>query len=295
MANNPVISVIMPAYNHERFVGAAIASVLTQTFSDLELIVIDDGSTDGTAAAIKKFQDPRLAYHYQSNQDAYNALNNGMDLARGQFIAILNSDDIYAPNRLEVLRDHQLRTQAACLFTDVVPINAEGRRITAAGHYWHLWHQNNRRFYSECGDLFIAFLKGNLMVTTSNLFLTSKAAQAVGHFAPLRYLHDYDFIFRVLLAFPNQVAYLRDLPLLSYRIHGSNTLSQGALVAREQNHELVRKYMLASLPEPLRARVAAGSERLCELERELVSVRRQMHIPPSLRPAANKLYRLLFK
>jgi len=292
---SPVISVIIPAYNHERFVGAAVDSVLTQTFHDLELIVIDDGSTDGTATIVKQFQDPRLTYHYQSNQDAYNALNNGIGLARGQFIAILNSDDIYAPNRLEVLLDHQRRTQAACLFTDVDPIDAAGRHIPENGHYWHRWHRKNRQFYFECGDLFVAFLKGNFMVTTSNLFLSSEAVRTIGHFAPLRYLHDYDYIFRVLLAFPARVVYLHDAPLLHYRLHGHNTLNQNALIAREQNRDLVRKYMLASLPENCRARAATGSDRLAELERELESVRRQMRIPPPLRPAMNTLYRLLFK
>lgn len=292
---SPVISVIIPAYNHERFVGAAVESVLTQTFRDLELIVIDDGSTDGTAAAVKQFQDPRLTYHYQSNQDAYNAMNKGLGLARGQFIAILNSDDIYAPNRLEVLLDHQHRTQAACLFTDVAPIDAAGRPITGDEHYWHRWHRKNRQFYFDCGDLFVAFLKGNLMVTTSNLFLTSEAARTIGPFAPLRYLHDYDYIFRVLLAFPKRVVYLHDAPLLHYRLHDHNTLRQNALIAREQNRDLVRKYMLASLPENVRAQAAAGADRLSELERELESVRRQMRIPPPLRPAANMLYRLLFK
>ena len=292
---NPVISVIIPAYNHERFVGAAVDSVLSQTFRDLELIVIDDGSTDGTATVVKQFQDPRLTYHYQSNQDAYNALNNGMDLARGQFIAILNSDDIYTPNRLEVLLDHQRRTQAACLFTDVLPIDAEGRQIPEDGHYWHIWHQKNRQFYFDCDDLFVAFLKGNFMVTTSNLFLTSEAVRTVGPFAPLRYLHDYDYMFRVLLAFPKRVVYLHDPPLLYYRLHDHNTLNQNAIIAREQNRDLVRKYMLADLPKNARARAAAGADRLAELERELASVRRQMRIPPPLRPAVNTLYRLLFK
>ncbi len=292
---NPVISVIIPAYNHERFVGAAVDSVLTQTFRNLELIVIDDGSTDGTAAAVQRFKDPRLTYHHQSNQDAYNALNNGIDLARGQFIAILNSDDIYAPNRLEVLLAHQQQTKAACLFTDVTPIDAAGQGITDSSHYWLRWHLKNRQFYFECGDLFIAFLKGNLMVTTSNLFLSCEAARAIGPFAPLRYLHDYDYIFRALLAFPRQVVYLHNAPLLRYRLHDHNTLSQNALVAREQNCELVRKYMLASLPENVRKLVATGSDRLVELENELASVRRQMRIPSPLRPATNALYRLFFK
>lgn len=285
----------MPAFNHERFIGAAIRSVLDQTFSDFELIVIDDGSTDGTAAVVRGFSDPRLHYRHQPNQDAYNAINHGLRLARGDFHAILNSDDLYHPERLARLLAAGDASGAQALFTDVVPIDAAGNPIPAGGHYWHLWHQRNRAFYRECGDLFTAFLKGNFMVTTSNLFMTAAAAKAVGDFAPLRYLHDYDYIFRLLLAFPGRVRYLQDEQLLFYRIHGANTLSQGARVAREQNRDLVRKYMLTGLPEDARARAAAGAERLVELDRELESLRRQMRIPRPLRPLVNAAYRMLQK
>ena len=99
----PLVSVVIPAYNHERYVGAAIESVLEQTYSNFELIVVDDGSTDRTADIIKKYSDKRISYYYQENQDAYNTINRGISLARGQFIAILNSDDIYHKKRLETL------------------------------------------------------------------------------------------------------------------------------------------------------------------------------------------------
>lgn len=291
--SQPVISVVMPAYNHERFVGAAVKSVLDQTFRDFELIVIDDGSTDGTEAVVRGFSDPRLHYHHQINQDAYNAINHGMNRARGEFITIINSDDRYHPERLVRLVDKQKTTGAQALFTDVTPIDAAGKPIPAGAHYWHIWHQRNRRFYFECGDLFTAFLKGNFMVTTSNLFMTAVAARTVGPFAPIRYLHDYDYIFRLLLAFPGKVHYLKDDILLDYRIHGANTLSKGALTAREQNRDIVLSYLLMSLPESARARTRAGAERLAELEREIGSVRRQMRIPGFLRPAVNAVYRMV--
>ena len=96
-----MISVIIPAYNHEKFVGAAIDSVLQQTWTDLELIIVDDGSTDSTADVIKGYDDPRITYYYQENKDAYNTINRGIGLAKGDCIAILNSDDINKLNRLE--------------------------------------------------------------------------------------------------------------------------------------------------------------------------------------------------
>ena len=83
-----LVSVIIPAYNHERFVGPAIESVLQQSHANIELIVVDDGSTDATARVIRSYADPRLHYVYEENQDAYNALNNGLALARGEFVEI---------------------------------------------------------------------------------------------------------------------------------------------------------------------------------------------------------------
>jgi len=292
--SSPTISVIIPAYNHERFVGAAVSSVLAQSEGDLELIVIDDGSTDGTGAVVRAIRDPRLSYHHQANQDAFNALNRGLAMARGRYVAILNSDDVYEPARLKILMQRQRDTGAACLFTDVIPIDAGGRALPASGHYWQAWHQANRRFYFECGDLYAAFLKGNLLVTTSNLFLTAEAARAVGPFAALRYLHDYEYIFRVLLAYPGRVLYLHDAPLLQYRLHGCNTLHQGAREAREQNRALVRTYLLAGLPPESRPRAEAGAQRLVELEAELAAVRRQQRIPRLLRPALDALYRRFY-
>ncbi|MFW2365002.1 MAG: glycosyltransferase family 2 protein, partial [Desulforhopalus sp.] len=80
-AEQPLISVVIPAYNHEKFIGAAVDSVLGQTVSDLELIVVDDGSTDDTGEIVKGYDDSRLSYFHQENQDAYNTINRGMSLA----------------------------------------------------------------------------------------------------------------------------------------------------------------------------------------------------------------------
>ena len=274
----PAISVIIPAYNHERYIAPAIASVLEQSEGDLELIVIDDGSTDHTWEVIQSIQDSRLVRRRQTNQDAYNTLNRGLHLARGRWIAILNSDDRYAPQRLERLRAEQQASEAVCLFSDVQPIDAAGQEINAPDHPWQRWHQTNRRYYFACGNLYQAFLKGNLMATSSNLFLTAAAARQVGDFCALRFLHDYDYIFRILQSFPGRVRYLADERLLYYRLHSANTLREGAIRAREQDQEVIRKYLLAAMPEAVRPLAQAGTERLLELERELC---RERNRPPA--------------
>ena len=290
---DPKVSVVIPAYNHERFVGKAVESVLQQSYHNIELIIIDDGSTDQTGTLLKSIEDPRLTYIYQENQDAYNALNRGLSLVQGEYVAILNSDDVYALNRLERLLQVQRETGAQCLFTDVIPIDDRGNTLADPAFGWNIWHRKNRDFFFQCNELYTAFLKGNFMVTTSNLFLTREAVDRVGPFCSLRYLHDYDFIFRVMLAFPGQVHYLHQEKLLFYRIHGGNTLSEAALTGREQDKQVIRKYLLAGLPEEVRDRAAAGCDRLVELEQELAEVRNSLM--PQQQPGIRKQIATLLK
>ncbi|MBE0582417.1 MAG: glycosyltransferase [Desulfofustis sp.] len=291
--SQPLISVVIPAYNHEQFVGAAIQCVLDQSCDDFELIVVDDGSTDNTAEVIQSYPDSRLHYYFQENQDAFNTINRGIGLARGRYISILNSDDVYTLNRLELLLDACRKGNAVCAFSDVIPINNDAEEFTDPDFGWNVWHRKNRDFYFACQDLFTAFLKGNFMVTTSNLFMQAEAAREVGPFRSLRYLHDYDFIFRMISRFPGQVAYLHERKLLYYRIHSGNTLGEAAITGREQDQELITKYMLAAIPERYRNYVKAGSERLVELEKELGEVKRQLQpeCAKGVRPALKELAR----
>ena len=290
-AEQPLISVVIPAYNHEKYIGAAIDSVLNQTVSDLELIVVDDGSTDSTGEIVKSYSDPRLSYYHQENQDAYNTINRGMSLAGGKYIAILNSDDVYTLDRFERLLQCREETGAECIISDVTPISDEGVEFTDQDFGWNLWHQKNRAFYFRCGDIYTAFLKGNFMVTTSNLFMTREASLRVGKFCSLRYLHDYDYIFRLMLAYPNGVHYLADEKLLYYRIHSGNTLGEAAVIGRQQDQQLISTYLAARAPEAYRGLIAAGCERLIELGNELHEVRSMVEPgqPQGVRPAMKNL------
>jgi len=251
-------------------------SVLNQSFENVELLVIDDGSTDRTGEVARGYGDPRVTYIYQENQDAFNTLNRGLHIAKGDFVAILNSDDVYSLDRLERLLKAQEKSKAVCIFTDVQPITEKGEAITDPTFWWNVWHQKNRDFYTQCNDLYTAFLNGNFMVTTSNLFMQSEAIRVVGDFCSLRYLHDYDFIFRVMLAFPKRVQYLKDEKLLCYRLHGENTLSEAAIVGREQDKAVIRRYMMKKIPEKLLPIAKTGLDRLIELEHELLEVRSQL-------------------
>lgn len=96
----PLVSVIIPAYNRKAYVQEAIDSVLAQTYPHYEIIVIDDGSTDGTGEALAARYGDRINYHWQENRGESAARNWGIQMARGQYIALLDSDDLWYPNKL---------------------------------------------------------------------------------------------------------------------------------------------------------------------------------------------------
>jgi glycosyltransferase involved in cell wall biosynthesis len=98
----PTVSVVLNCYNHELYVGEAIESVLGQTFGDLELILIDNGSTDGSRAVMERYDDPRIRRLFNdTNESLSRRLNQGMAAARGDYVAVLYSDDMMLPDKLE--------------------------------------------------------------------------------------------------------------------------------------------------------------------------------------------------
>jgi len=124
----PAVSVVLPVYNREKLVARAIASILDQRFEDFELIVVDDGSTDGTRQVVRSFADHRLKLvGLPANGGNALARNAGMDLARGEFIATMDSDDVSLPERLgkqvAFLRDNP---QVSILGTQIIKCQRNG-------------------------------------------------------------------------------------------------------------------------------------------------------------------------
>lgn len=102
--NSPKISILTPSFNHEKYVGFFIESVLAQTFSDFELIIVDDYSTDRNVEEIKKFQDSRIKLiQHEFNKGINAALNTAFKQSSGEFLVFLASDDMLKSNALEVL------------------------------------------------------------------------------------------------------------------------------------------------------------------------------------------------
>ncbi len=117
----PLFSIIIPTYNRAHILPRTIASVLAQTYSNWECIIVDDGSTDTTKDLIASYSDTRIKYVYQQNAERSAARNNGIRHAQGEYICFLDSDDEYLPEHLEVLKDEIARIdspQPAMYFTN---------------------------------------------------------------------------------------------------------------------------------------------------------------------------------
>jgi len=129
----PFFSIILPTYNRTHFLPKAIASVLEQTFEDLELVIVDDGSTDNTREIVASFMDPRIVYIYQVNQERSVARNNGIKKATGQYICFLDSDDYFLPEKLSNFKTaiEQSTEDLKTLFYDglVFEIDNERREV----------------------------------------------------------------------------------------------------------------------------------------------------------------------
>ena len=127
-SRKPLVSVILPSFNHATFVGEAVRSVLDQTFRDLELIVVDDGSSDRTADVVASVRDPRLTLIRLSENRAVHPRNLALSQAGGRYVAFQNSDDTWVPGKLAAqLEVMEGGSQYAACFTAAEIIDENGR------------------------------------------------------------------------------------------------------------------------------------------------------------------------
>jgi glycosyltransferase involved in cell wall biosynthesis len=221
LTEGPHVSVIIPLYNHEKFIEETVSSVMNQSLRPLEVIVIDDGSTDESAERMGQIKAayPEILFWSHPNQGAHYTINAGIHRARGDMVAILNSDDLYHGDRLERCSEVLLKDPSvSAVTTGIAFIDERGVKIQDD------WYLKSIAFYRQIGDLSLALVNGNFFMTTSNLFIRRSVFDEIGLFSPLRYAHDLDFFLRMVL-FAKRIYFL-DEPLLHYRRHRENTISQ---------------------------------------------------------------------
>jgi len=167
----PLISVIIPLYNSEKTIIETLESVFRQTFSDFEIIAINDGSKDSTLNILATIKDPRLKVFSYPNAGISPSRNRGISHAEGEFIAFLDHDDLWTPDKLELqLKALQENPDAAVAYSWVDLIDESSQFI----------RPHNR--YSVSGDAFPKLLLDNIIHTASNPLIRKSALIEVGGF-----------------------------------------------------------------------------------------------------------------
>jgi len=207
----PKVSVNICCYNSEKFIKETIQSVLDQTFRDLELIIIDDGSKDSTSKIVRSFSDPRIKYYYQENRGLSASRNRAIELSQGEYIALLDHDDLWEEKKLEkqiALLDS--RKNLGLVYSDSYFIDENGR-IT--GSFFKL----NK---PAKGCVIKELIEGDFIPCLTAVMRRSYM-QRVGNFRDnLKIAEEYDYFIRLSLI--SEFDYI-DEPLSRYRIHSNNT------------------------------------------------------------------------
>lgn len=186
MNSQPLVSVIMPTYNCAAYIGEAVASVLTQTYGCYEIIVVDDGSTDGTRTVLAPYWD-RIRYVFQDNRGLAAARNAGIREARGQLLALLDTDDIWFPNKLELqVQAFKSHPAAGLAFADFMDFDETSVIRSSRLNTWpeaRAWFDRQRADNTEivCGRMYEELLHRN-WIHASSAVVTREVLGKVGGF-----------------------------------------------------------------------------------------------------------------
>jgi glycosyltransferase involved in cell wall biosynthesis len=211
MPSEPAVSVCMPVYNTERYVAEAVESTLGQTFGDFEFIIIDDGSTDGSGEVLARYaaQDGRIRLFRRENRGIVASRNEGLGLATGEMIAVIDSDDVALPDRLAIQVGY-LRAHPEC-----VAVGGSNLVIDASGDPVCTW--NHPRSHEEIDRSNIV---NDQKMLHSSLVMRREAVLAVGGYRPeAETAEELDLLLR--LAELGQLANVPDV-VVKYRRHGSS-------------------------------------------------------------------------
>jgi len=222
----PKVSVITAAYNHARFISESVESAQSQTYRDFEHIVVDDGSTDNTTEVLQPFQN-RIRYLHQENQGVHAALNTGMRAATGDYIALLDSDDVWLPNKLErQMRALEEEPDAGLAYCLAQVIDAAGEVKTD--------REVLGRPVSNPRDAYAELLRDNPVPALTAVFRRD-CLHEVGFFnSDFKAMTDWDLWIRIADHWP--IVFVPEV-LASYREHESNTwhlMVQNGRVERER-------------------------------------------------------------
>lgn len=226
----PKVSIITPLYNNKKYIEKAIRSITSQTYKEFEIIIIDDGSTDGSGELVKdKFGD-KVRYIYQDNKGAAAAVNKGISLSRGDYIAFCDSDDWWLPEKLEKQVNFlEANQKFGLVYSDALLANGD---ILIQQTWLH--SRNAIPCFGGKKECLASLFSKNFIPAPLAVLIRKSVIEQIGLFnEKFPSAYDYEYWFRILEG-GIQIAFL-DEPLAVWRIHAG------------QNSKKIRKMKLAQI------------------------------------------------
>lgn len=254
MENEVTVSVIIPAYNRADFIDQSIGSVLYQTHRNIELIVVDDGSLDGTYEKIKSYGTKLiiLSHEGHANRGQSASINLGMTRATGKYIAILDSDDYWEMNKLEVQVDYlEKHSDIGLVYSNGYAVDAQGNVLYPIYPRDHVEYNNPNKILLNC---YIAL--------PVNSLVRREVYEHIGQFKEsYRAAQDHDMLIRI--AEVTKLAYISDY-LWYYRRHSNSISTYGQKTRWLNGFKILMeaKSRYPYLPSTIRKRIAVLNYRL---------------------------------
>ncbi|MBC2774689.1 glycosyltransferase [Rhizobium sp. AQ_MP] len=247
-AGHPLVSVCIPSYNHEKYIGACIESILRQTVSDFEIVITDDCSNDGSVALIRSIDDPRIRlFESAVNQGPAVAANNNILNARGEYLCLLASDDLFHPKKIEKqLAYLTANPEVAAAFSYMRYVDEAGQELPDhPGYSWIEVDNQPREVW-----LRRFFEKGNLL-SAPTVMIRRSVLDKVGFFDP-RFLQTQDFDLWIRVCLQSEIHVLPER-LVDYRVrdYELNTSAATPMQQSQVYWELAKNFeAYASIEDP---------------------------------------------
>lgn len=238
MQDNPKISVIMPVYNtEESYFRQAIESILKQNYMDLELIIVDDGSTNNSKEVAESYNDERIVYFYQKNKGLSGARNSGMKIAKGEYITFVDSDDWLDKDSLLILYEKAKKDDLDVLFFGINSYDNITKKINPYNGFMTIANEisdsvfdfRHPKIYSNLFKIshtaWAKLFKKNFLID-NNLFFEESLI-----------FEDFEFFFRYIIR-AKKIAYIKEL-FYYYRINVNNSI---ILVAGKNHFDILKVF-----------------------------------------------------
>ena len=255
---NPLLSVVVPSYCHETYISDCLASIYEQTYNRIELVIVDDASSDSTFSVASNLVDSNsilserfeniILVQNESNIGAHATINKGIALTTGQYIALINSDDLYTPTRLSRMIDELMSAEGQLAFSLVEAFHNPSDGEMVYPHDFLLYALRQKLAITRDPTVGYSLLRQNIAVSTGNLLFSRALYEKVGPFRSLKYCHDWDFVLQSAF-YAEPVAVLE--PLYLYRLHRNNSFQTLAHRAAMETEVVYRRFLRRGLtPSP---------------------------------------------